>query len=283
MTIAHKLAGIMLSEVSVVDVPANAGASIAIWKRGEMEDQMDMTPEQKGRMKKLMADGMSEADAVKAAMTETAKGGSTMDPKELAKQVEALTAQVADLNKSAATATANETAIVKAAQDAGFTVAKTDKGVTVTKAADPEYVEINGQKVEKSSVPAPLLEMVLKQGTELAKMRAEKHEAELAKRGATELPNLAGTDLVKGKMLAAAGDDPAMLTALKAADAAMAKSMQELGQNPLADEGSPTFKLDKMARTHAAEKGVSFEVAYAAVTATGDGAALYKSAMAESN
>jgi len=282
-TIAHKLSGIVLSEISLVDVPANAGATIALWKRAEKEPGMNMSPEQKTYMEKLMSGGMSEDEAKKAAMKEPIKKGADMDPKDLTKQIEALTGQVADLTKRADTADAATATIEKAAQDAGFTVTKTDTGVTVAKAADPEYVEINGQKVEKSSVPAPLLEMVLKQGAELRAMRATQHDADLAKRGATELPNMAGADLVKGRMLAAAGDDAEMLTALKAADAAMAKSMTEIGQNPSDDEGSPTFRLDKMARAYATEKGVLFATAYAAVTATGDGAALYKRAIAESN
>ena len=282
-TIAHKLSGIVLSEISLVDIPANAGATIALWKRAEKEPGMNMSPEQKTYMEKLMADGMGEDEAKKAAMKDPMKKGAGMDPKDLTKQIEALTGQVADLTKRADTADAATATIEKAAQDAGFTVTKTDTGVTVAKAADPEYVEINGQKVEKSTVPAPLLEMVLKQGTELAKMRDEKHEADLAKRGAAELPNLAGTDLVKGKMLAAAGDDAEMLTALKAADAAMAKSMTEIGQSPLADEGSPSFKLDKLARAHATEKGVPYATAYMAVAETPDGAVLAKAAIAESN
>jgi len=283
MTIAHKLSGIVLSEISLVDVPANAGATIALWKRAEKEPGMNMSPAQKTYMEKLMSDGMSEDEAKKAAMKEPMEKGADMDQKDLTKQIEALTGQVADLTKRADTADAATATIEKAAQDAGFTVTKTDTGVTVAKAADPEYVEINGQQVEKSSVPAPLLEMVLKQGAELAKMRDEKHAADLAKLGAAKLPNLAGTDLVKGKMLAAAGDDAEMLTALKAADAAMAKSMAEIGQSPMADEGSPTFALDKMARAHALEKSVPYEAAYAAVTATGDGAELYARAIAESN
>jgi len=283
MTLAHKLSGIVLSEISLVDVPANAGATIALWKRAEKEPGMNMSPAQKTYMEKLMADGMGEDEAKKAAMKEPMKKGADMDQKDLATQIEALKGQIATLTKRADTADAATAMIEKAAQDAGFTVTKTDTGVTVAKAADPEYVEINGQKVEKSSVPAPLLEMVLKQGAELTAMRATQHDAALAKRGATELPNLAGTDLVKGKMLEAADANAEMLTALKAADAAMAKSMTELGQSPLADEGSATFKLDKMARAHAAEKSVPYEAAYAAVTATGDGAALYTRAIAESN
>jgi hypothetical protein len=288
----YKLKGLQLDEISLVDVPADPNAKITVWKRSDkpkddhekMRDRYkDMPPELRERMKKLMDDDMSEEDAYKAVMNETAKGGSVMDPKELATKVEALEGQVTDLSKKAETAEAQLAAFEKAATEAGFTVDKSDDGVTLTKAADPEYVEIDGERVEKSAVHPAILKRLEKQEVELAKMRREQKEVEFAKRGASELPNLAGTDVAKGKLLEAVEGDEELLKTLKAADAVMAKAMSEMGHTPMDDESSATFKLDKMARDHMTAHSTSFEVAYAEVSKAGEGYTLWKQAQTESN
>lgn len=287
----YKLKGLQLDEISLVDVPADPNAKITVWKRGaspnddvskEKDDRYkDMPPELRERMKKLMNEGMSEEDAYKASMSETAKGGSVMDPKELAAQVEALEGQVADLTKTADTAATELAAFEKAAAEAGLTVEKSEGGVKLSKAADPEYVEIDGEKVEKSAVHPVILKRLEAQEVELTKMRDEQRNVELAKRGSTELPNLGGTDLAKGKLLQAVSGDEELLKTLKAADAVMAKAMSEMGNNPMDDESSATFKLDKMANDYAAAHKVSFESAYAEVSKAGEGYDLWKRAQTE--
>jgi hypothetical protein len=285
MTQKFKLSGIKLQEVSLVDIPAAKGATIAVWKRADDKDKYKaLTHAQKVRMKKLMDGGMDEGTAYKAATSATEKGGSAMDAKELEKQVAALSTQVADLTKRADDAEAREAALTKAATDAGLTVEKADDGTyTVTKAADPEYIEMDGEKVLKSAVPAPLLKRLEAQEAEIAKMQAREHEANLAKRGAAELPNLAGSDLSKGKLLALASDDEDVMKSLKAADAAMAAAFIEKGVNPLQDESSATFQLHKRASDIAKAKGTSFEIAYSELVQTAEGASLVERSRAEAN
>lgn len=274
----HMLKNIQLDEISLVDVPANSDARITLFKRG---DSMDgMTDEQKAKMKEYMDKGYSEERAKAMCMGEkTTKGGQDMDPQELAVKLEALEGQVEDLTKRAEGAEAEVAALKKAADEAGFDV---EEG-KLTKRADPEYVEIDGERVEKSAVPAPILKRIEAQEAELTKMRQEREEVTLAKRGAEELPNLAGTDLAKGKLLAAVGEDADVLKALKAADAAIKKQMEEIGSNPMGDEASATFRLNKMATDYAAEHKVPFESAYAEVTKAGEGKALMAEARAEAN
>jgi hypothetical protein len=285
MTQKFKLSGIKLQEVSLVDIPAAKGATIAVWKRGDDKDKYKaLTHAQKVRMKKLMDGGMDEGAAYKAAISATEKGGSAMDAKELEKQVAALSTQVADLTKRADDAETREAALTKAAMDAGLTVEKADDGTyTVTKAADPEYIEMDGEKVLKSAVPAPLLKRLEAQEAEIAKMQAREHEANLAKRGAAELPNLAGSDLSKGKLLALASDDEDVMKSLKAADAAMAAAFIEKGTNPLQDESSATSQLHKRASDIAKAKGTSFEIAYSELVQTAEGASLVERSRAEAN
>lgn len=250
---AYDLEDIDLLELSLVDNPANQHAAVVLFKRS------GYNPDVKSENSDL-----------------TEKGDGSVTVEELTKKLEDLQSQVTDLTEKANMAEdekkkAEEMAanMKKAAEEAGFIV----EGDTITKAADPEYVEIDGEKVEKSLVPAPVLKVIEKQAEAIAKMEKAAQEVELAKAGATELPNLAGTDLAKGKLLAAVAGDEELLKGLKAADAAMASQYVEKGTAEV-DEASPTHKLNELAKAHASAQNVSFETAYAEVTKAGPGAAL---------
>lgn len=250
---AYDLEDIDLLELSLVDNPANQHAAVVLFKRS------GYNPDVKSENSDL-----------------TEKGDGSVTVEELTKKLEDLQSQVTDLTEKANMAEdekkkAEEMAanMKKAAEEAGFIV----EGDTITKAAAPEYVEIDGERVEKSLVPAPVLKAIEKQAEAIAKMEKAAQEVELAKAGATELPNLAGTDLAKGKLLAAVAGDEELLKGLKAADAAMASQYVEKGTAEV-DEASPTHKLNELAKAHASAQNVSFETAYAEVTKAGPGAAL---------
>lgn len=276
----YRLADVQLDEISLVDKGANQHAKIAIWKRADDMSKKydDLTPAQRAAMKGYMDKGMDEAAAYKACMGETKKGDGQVTNEELTKQLEGLQAQVTELTKRAEDAEAEKAALVKSAEEAGLEVAEGK----IAKRKEEEFVEIGGEKVAKSLVPAPVLKALETQAADIAKMQAAAKNVELAKRGETELPNLAGTALVKGKLLEAIGDDADLLKSLKAADAAIAKAASETGANTI-DEGSATFRLNKMATDHAVAKGVPFESAYAEVTKSGDGLKLLAEARAEAN
>lgn len=203
-----------------------------------------------------------------------------MDPQELAEKLEALEGQVADLTKRAEGAEAELADLKKNADEAGFDI---NEDGTLTKRAEPEFIEVDGERLEKAAVPAVILKALEAKEAELAKAKAEQQEVALAKRGAEVLPHLAGTDLAKGKLLAAVEGDEEVLTALKAADSALKKQMEELGANPLNDEASATFRLNKMANDYAGEHKVPFETAFAEVTKSGEGAKLMAEARSEAN
>lgn len=249
----YKLEDVDLSEISGVPAGANQHAAVVLFK------SLGYNPDVKSENSDL-----------------TEKGDGSVTVEELTKKLEDLQSQVTDLTEKANMAEdekkkAEEMAanMKKSAEEAGFVV----DGDTITKAADPEYVEIDGERVEKSLVPAPVLKAIEKQAEAIAKMEKAAQEVELAKSGATELPNLAGTDLAKGKLLAAVAGDEELLKGLKAADAAMASQYVEKGTAE-ADETSPTHKLNELAKAHASAQNVSFETAYAEVTKAGPGAAL---------
>jgi hypothetical protein len=199
---------------------------------------------------------------------------------ELTKRLENFQTQVADLTKRAETAEAEVEALTKSAADAGMDV----QDGKIVKRAAPEYVEIDGEKVEKSLVPAPVLKALEKAAADIAAMQKRAEEVDLAKRGEIELPNLAGTALAKGRLLKSVEDDAEMLAALRAADKAMEGEYKEKGEGKMDDEMStPTAKLNRMADEHALAKGVSREVAFAEITKSGEGYNLLRAIRAASN
>ncbi|HEV8077036.1 MAG TPA: hypothetical protein VGP45_01490 [Marinobacter sp.] len=251
---AYDLEDVDILELSLVDTPANQHASVVLFKRFGYTD------------------GVNTQDT-----GETEKGDGSVTVEELTQKLEALQAQVTDLMTKAEEAEAAKAAaeaavdeMTKSAEDAGLEI----EDGKIVKRSDPDYVEIDGEKVEKSAVPAPVLRAIEKQAAEMADLKKQAAEVELAKRGEAELPNLAGTALAKGRLLAAVSGDEEMLKSLKAADAAMAESYTEKGAGDVHNDASPSHKLDQLAKAHAAAQNVSFEVAYSEVTKAGVGADL---------
>jgi phage host-nuclease inhibitor protein Gam len=250
----YELEDIELMEVSAVDRGANQHAAVVLCKR--------VAPES--------LSGYTEAVKSLSGDETQMEGDRSVTVEELTQKLETLQTQVADLTEKAAASDALADSLTKSAKEAGLEV----EDGKIVKRADPEYVEVDGEKVEKALVPAAVLRAIEKQAADIAKMKAEAADVALAKRGATELPNLAGTDLTKGRLLAAVEGDEALLKALKAADAAMAETYTEKGHSNVEDEAAPGSKLDKLAKAHAEAKGVSFEMAFAEVTKSGVGADL---------
>ena len=151
----------------------------------------------------------------------------------------------------------------------------------LTKRAEPEMIDIGGTKVLKSAVPEAVLKALEAQTAELAVAKAREADAALEKRGASELPNLKGTALAKGRLLSMIGDDADLLGAIKAADAAFAAAFTEVGDH--GQDASPIDQIEKLARAHMAEQKVPYETAFAAVTSKGEGARLWKIARQPSN
>jgi hypothetical protein len=113
-----------------------------------------------------MDKGYSEEDAMKMCMGEkTEKGGRDMDPQELAEKLEALEGQVNDLTKRAEGAEAELADLKKNADEAGFDI---DEQGKLTKRADPEYIEVEGERLEKSAVPAVILKALEAKEAEMA-------------------------------------------------------------------------------------------------------------------
>lgn len=252
----YELEDIELMEVSAVDSPANQFASVVLFKSSGYNPVVK--PEMPGQI---------------------VKGEGQVTVEELTQKLEALQTQVADLTTKAKEYEDANDRMMKSAVAAGLEIENGE----IVKRADPEYVEIDGEKIEKALVPAPLLKALEKQAAEIAKMKAEAEEVELTKRGETELPNLAGTALVKGRLLALVETDADLLKSLKAADAVMGEQFVEKGHARVEDEASASSKLDQLAKAHATAQNVTYHAAYAEVTKSGIGAELMVQMRNEAN
>lgn len=166
--------------------------------------------------------------------------------------------------------------------------ASTREALVKAAAAQDEEIELEGEKIRKSAVGEVYFKLLKKQADELAKARAavkeeaEKREAsELKKRAEDTLKHLPGTIEEKTAMLKAIegieNEDmrKAAVEALKASNDKMAKAFERSSQGGSADEDTPAVKLEKMAKKHAEDKGIGYEVAYAEVCDTPEGQKLY--------
>lgn len=282
-----RLKNLLINEVSVVDNPANPGAQVALFKRGASmaSNYGGMSDEEKSRMKELEAKGMSPDKARSQVMREMRKeddqGGKNMDVEQLKERLEKVEADLKSAIERGDTLQTQFDAVLAQAKEIGLEVNKADDGnVTIAKAADPEYVEINGEKVEKSAVPAPVLAAIEKQTKEIADLKSAQEREELQKRAENLFPNLAGTPDQKALLvksldgIEAEDDRKALSEALNAADKAVGELFKSVGSNSV-DENSPEEQLNKMARDYAAEHNVTFEVGYSEVTKSGEGRKLF--------
>lgn len=218
--------------------------------------------------------------------TTDGKEGNMPTVEELQKQVGDLEKQVASLTKARDKAEAD---FAKAVEAGDLEVTKADNGeVTVAKRAAPEMVTVNGVQVAKASIPEPVLKTLHDQEARIAEIEKANESARLEKRAAAELPNLAGTDIQKGRLLKAVdgiadeADRTAVLSALKAADGAVSAMFKSTGRNPKDDESSATYKLDALVQKYRADNpGKTKEQAFAEVYKTAEGRKLRQEAASE--
>jgi hypothetical protein len=241
-----------LDELSLVDRPANASAKVALFKRDTEESDMTnevekMSDDMKAKLKPYMDKGMNEEEAMKAYNMDMKKSDEEVDLS-LEVEVEALKADNQNLRK--------------ALIENGFVI-KADK---ITKKEEVETIEVSGEMVVKSDIPAPVLKA-------LEEAEVQKRQTDLRKSAEAELPHfnvevaMQLLDVIKG--------DEKVLEALKGADAAFAAAMDETGEKVVdGDMHDPQTKLDKMVEAHAKEHSVNKYAAFDAISKTAEGKAL---------
>lgn len=242
----NELLDLELDEVSLVDSPANKSATVALFKREtpmedeiQTEDELLKAYDDKKMSEDEMEDEMEDDEEEMMGNKKPARKSYKAENELLKSEIASLQAKIEELSKGA--------------------VEKAD-----------EMIEVDGEMIAKSSIPAP----ILKKLEEVEK--AQKAE-ELRKRADEVLPNFKGTADQRGKLLKSIGDDQELIEMLRAADKLFETMMSEVGKSDATgDFGSAEAKIEAMAKAYSAEKGVTFQQGYAAVIKTAEGKALLK-------
>ena len=258
---ANLLKQLELEELSLVDRPANAKAMVSLFKRDNSEEEQmtdnveKMSDDLKAKLKPYMDKGMTEEEAMKAYdedMKKSDEVAAEIDEMDLLKaENDALKIQNEDLRK--------------ALIENGFVI----KSDSIEKKVEPEYIEYEGEQINKADVPAVILKAL--EEAELAKA-----DAELTKRATEALPHFA-EDVAKS-LVAEFGEVEGVMEALKAADATFAESMEEVGKSDADGEfATAADKMESLVKSYMDEnkmKKGDYAKAYAAVAKTDEGKAL---------
>ena len=285
------LKNLQLEELSLVDRPANAQAMVSLFKRDSSEEEVDkmdmnemeakvkayMEKEQCGRaeaMKALGYDDMEkseevEAEAVAAEEAPEVEKADEVEVAEEAAEVEKAEEEVVeeqrefDFEKFDRLMVENQL-LRKSLIENGYVI-YADK---VEKKSDVQMIEVEGEMVAKSDIPAPVLKA-------LEAAALEKADVELTKRAEATLPHFdlgVAKELLKFDL----GDD--VVAALKAADKLFEASMTEFGKSDVDGEfTSANDKIDALVKSYMEEHGMKksqYAIAYAAVAKTDEGKAL---------
>ena len=263
-----------LIELSLVDEPANPAARVVMFKRDTSTDEQ--------KIQELIAGGMAEAEARDqvARMRRNKGAGPTGDLGKGDNLMSDQEKRLEDLEAANKRLEGSVDALVKSLESEGYVVQIADAAVTVEKRKAEDYIEVGGERVLKSALPASVLSVISKQADELAVVNKKLEAEELTKRVTAEIPHLAGDAVTKGAVLKAidAIADEAVRKAahamLKGANAVASKMTREFG-TVAPQETDAMTELNKMAEDYAAEKKVTFAKAFAEVTKTGRGAELF--------
>jgi hypothetical protein len=163
-----------LEELSLVDRPANAQAMVSLYKRdnsnGEpMEHEVEkMSDDLKAKLKPYMDKGMSEEEAMKMYNMDMKKADDATAEELEIETLKALKPALKEENER----------LRKSLIDNGYVI----KADVIEKKVEPEYVEYDGEQINKADIPAPILKA-------LEEAEVAKADAELTKRAEEALPN----------------------------------------------------------------------------------------------
>jgi len=261
---------LQLTELSLVDRPANAQAMVSLFKRDTSQEELiKMTDEMEAKIKAYMDEkGVDRDVAMKAMDLYKAEESAEEVAEKAAPEVEAAEEVVSEtdtLKADLERLTAENQQLRKGLIDEGYTI----RADSIEKKAPEETMNFEGVDVNKSDIPAP----VLKALEEAAFVKAD---AELTKSAGAILPHFA--EAAAKTLLKSFSEDEAIMEMLKAADAAFEASMQEFGKSDVDGEfATSADKLDSIVKSYMDEnklKKSEFAKAYAAVAKTEEGKAL---------
>ena len=254
---ATELLELQLEELSLVDRPANAEAMVTLFKRDDtQEEDIDkMTDEQDAKVKAYMEKHSCGKDEAMKALGYDVEKADEVDPaEELKAEIETLKAENERLRKGLI--------------DEGYVI----KAEAIEKKAPEEFVEYEGEQINKADIPAPILKA-------LEAAEIEKADVALTKKAEETLPHFS-VEAAKGLLSAVSKMDEVdmLMEALAAADKAFADKMEEFGKADVDGEfSSASDKVEHMVKSHMEEHGLTkkdYAKAYAAVAKTQEGKSL---------
>ena len=263
------LKNLHLEELSLVDRPANAQAMVSLFKRDTSEEEITkMTDEMEAKVKAYMEEkACGKPDAMKALGYDMMKSEEeAVEAPEAAAEVDkAEEAPVEEVSDEVETLKAENERLRKGLIDNGYVI----KAEAIEKKAEVEMMDIEGEMVVKSDIPAPVLKA-------LEAAAIEKADIALTKRAGEALPHF-DVDVAKA-LVEKFYEDEAIMAALKAADAAFDAAMQEFGKSDVDGEfATSADKLDALVKSYMDDnqlKKSEFAKAYAAVAKTDEGKTL---------
>lgn len=273
------LKNLHLEELSLVDRPANAQAMVSLFKRDNSKEEITkMSEEMEAKVKAYMEDkGCGRGEAMKALdmYMEKADEAAEEVAEKAASEVEAVEAPELDVEALKADverlSTENQH-LRKGLIEAGYVI----RADSIEKKAEEEMMDIDGEMVVKSDIPAPVLKALEAAAVAKREHELEKADIELTKSAGEVLPHFeAGAAKT---LLKSFSEDDAIMVMLKAADAAFAASMQEFGKSDVDGEfATSADKLDALVKSYMDDnqlKKSDFAKAYAAVAKTDEGRTL---------
>jgi len=274
------LKNLHLEELSLVDRPANAQAMVSLFKRDNSEEEITkMNEDMEAKVKAYMDDkGCGRGEAMKALGYDMEKADEVVTEEvaeKAAPEVEAVEAPEIDVEALKADfdrLTAENQHLRKGLIDNGYVI----RADSIEKKAEEEMMDIDGEMVAKSDIPAPVLKALEAAAVAKREHEIEKADLELTKKAEEVLPHFE-TGAAKS-LLKSFSEDEAIMVMLKAADAAFEASMQEFGKSDVDGEfATSADKLDALVKSYMDEnqlKKSEFAKAYAAVAKTDEGKAL---------
>lgn len=254
---ATELLELQLEELSLVDRPANAEAMVTLFKRDDtQEEDIDkMTDEQNAKVKAYMKEHSCGKDEAMKALGYDVEKADEVDPtEELKAEIETLKAENERLRKGLI--------------DEGYVI----KAEAIEKKAPEEFVEYEGEQINKADIPAPILKA-------LEAAEIEKADVALTKKAEETLPHFS-VEAAKGLLSAVSKMDEVdmLMEALAAADKAFADKMEEFGKADVDGEfSSASDKVEHMVKSYMEEHALTkkdYAKAYAAVAKTEEGKSL---------
>lgn len=264
---ANLLKQLELDELSLVDRPANAQAMVSLFKRDNSEEELTkMTEEMEAKVKAYMEEkGCGMDEAMKALGYDMEKADDIVEEAEVDKAEEATAEEIDTAAEEIAALKAENERLRKSLIENGYVI----KADAVEKKAPEEFLEYEGESINKADIPAPILKA-------LEEAEFAKADLELTEKAQGALPNF---DVATAKELVKSFEtNEEVMGVLKAADKAFGTSMEEVGKADVDGEFTTAAdKLDALVKSYLDTnelKKSDYAKAYAAVAKTDEGKAL---------